>query len=169
MLLVLCRGVAGRMPMGSKSCSTRCKNAELRLNEQTCAALRVKGLLTPAARQPPICHPTHCRQRPRKWRRACSLGPNDGDALLPFRTLGVLCRTPGRGRAVPPYGGGLDRTPLACSMRTPRRASGPRRATGVVVVVASLLAPFVRYLVPRRLRVRSELPVFRRHCAYGAC
>ena len=100
---------------------------------------------------------------------ACSLGPNDGDSLLPFRTLGVLCRTPGRGRAVPPYGGGLDRTPLACSMRTPRRASGPRRATGVVVVVASLLATFVRYLVPRRLRVRSELPVFRRHCAYGAC
>ena len=100
---------------------------------------------------------------------ACSLGPNDGDALLPFRTLGVLCRTPGRGRAVPPYGGGLDRTPLACSMRTPRRASGPRRATGVVVIVASLLATFVRYLVPRRLRVRSELPVFRRHCAYGAC
>ena len=91
---------------------------------------------------------------------ACSVGPNDGDALLPFRTLGVLCRTPGRGRAVPPYGGGLDRTPLACSMRTPRRASGPRRATGLVVVVASLLAPFVRYLVPRRLRVRSELRSF---------
>ena len=64
-------------------------------------------------------------------------------APLRFRSVGVLCRTPGRRSAVIPYGGGLDYVLFPGSMRPPRRARVSCHQWWVVVVVSlGSSAPF---------------------------